>query len=265
MQIEYKIKYLKYKKKYLNLKKQKGGVIIGNFHQKDTELAMAEAITHNSLSSQMTQHGLGTGVYGFINYDKITDGNGNYNNDKNELSLFNIKKPVILQNNWNEDGEARDDLANFTSLSTRLNILCDEIFKNNLSITDDIIISILRANYLFSKENDGKIYYDGIPNEPVFIGDIVKIVTLFLRDYNILLQTSKESENYIMMPINYLLYSKGYDGIFNKNDDSGRTGSIKYFYGEYKKFNINGARGYKPEFKKREPLHGELIFLENFY
>ena len=65
---EYFEKYLKYKKKYMQLKNQLGGnpYEITNFHLSGTILAMAEAITKESLHSQMTQHGLGTGIYGFI-------------------------------------------------------------------------------------------------------------------------------------------------------------------------------------------------------
>ena len=37
---DYKLKYLKYKQKYLILK-QKGGLFIGNYHNKDKVLAMA--------------------------------------------------------------------------------------------------------------------------------------------------------------------------------------------------------------------------------
>ena len=66
------------------------------------------------------------------------------------------------------------------------------------------------------------------------------------------------------MPINYLARVKNYDGVINKIDDSGRTGSVKYFFNEIDMHNygIFGARGYRPEFKRREPLRGHLIFTE---
>jgi hypothetical protein len=73
------------------------------------------------------------------------------------------------------------------------------------------------------------------------------------------MMTPAEEENYIFMPINYLAYLKGYDGVLNKNDDSGRTGPIKYCFGrEYE--HCQYARGFRPEFKRREPLRGRVIF-----
>jgi hypothetical protein len=51
------------------------------------------------------------------------------------------------------------------------------------------------------------------------------------------------------------MFLGGNDGIYNINDDTWRTWSVKYFFnGEY------GAIGYRPDFKRREPLHVKLIF-----
>lgn len=79
-----------------------------------------------------------------------------------------------------------------------------------------------------------------------------------VKDYNYLMELEKAKEHYVLMPINYLLYLFGFDGIINKCDDSGRTGSVKYFFD-----NQYGSRGYRPNFKRSKPLGGRLIFLSN--
>ena len=82
---------------------------------------------------------------------------------------------------------------------------------------------------------------------------IVKSIYNFLSDYEHLMIS--DGEDYIFMPINYLLFEYGYDGIYNKNGDIASKGSVKYFFD-----GIYPARGYIATYKKREPMKGKLIF-----
>ena len=263
---DYKSKYLKYKKKYLELK-QTGGFLIGNYHLQGTELAMAEAITHGTLSEQMTQHGLGTGIYGFINWTETNRGADTYRKPEYDITLHTIHNPIILQNEWKLEGEKYTDLGNFTFLSMNLNILLYTLYNMQLNMQLNIntmidkeliriITEIFEKNKFYPQE-DGT--YIGIPNDPTTIQEIIRVVRAFLKDYNTLMTTLIEQENYILMPINYLAYVKRYDGILNRYDDSGRTGSIKYCF-DRNYDHCKKARGYRPIFKWREPLHGQLIF-----
>jgi hypothetical protein len=89
----------------MQLKNQLGGnpYEITNFHLTDTILAMAEAITKGSLRSQMTQHGLGTGIYGFI--DPTVQGAQDYNRDGYERTTIKIDNPLVLENTYLTDDE----------------------------------------------------------------------------------------------------------------------------------------------------------------
>jgi hypothetical protein len=256
MEKELKKKYLKYKKKYIQLKNQKGsGYIIGNFHLGSVELAMAEAIPRGTLQNQITQHGLGTGIYGFINF---TDSNNSiipYNNSSSELTRLTLEKPLILSNSYVEEGERRGDLDDFTWLSMNLNATCNILYSDNiLTPTPKQVQELFKNNDLYPSEDGG---YKGIPNISIPLDALVNVITTFLSDYDLLMtKTSNEEEHYVLMPINYLMFLQDYDGIYNINDDTGRTGSVKYFFnGEY------NARGYRPDFKRREPLRGKLIFM----
>lgn len=70
---------------------------IGNYHLASTELAMAEAITYNSLQTQITQHGLGTCVYGFIDYSENNINTKNYKLNGWELTKIGLVNPLILK------------------------------------------------------------------------------------------------------------------------------------------------------------------------
>lgn len=258
---QYLISNTQYPMSYQLEKKQKvtTSYVIGNYHLSSTELAMAEAIVSNTLQSQMTQHGLGTGIYGFIDYSESNSSTQNYKFDVYELTQIELINPVILENSTIIDGEIYSDLGNFSWLSMNLNILCFEIFNKKKDIIESNIIEILTQNNFFPNE---KNYWDGIPNVPITIGDIVWVVKSFLQDYSHLEMLNDDDENYVLMPINYLLYSYGFDGILNKCDDTGRTGSVKYFFPIQDQKNQIKARGYRPNFKRREPLRGNLIFLQ---
>jgi hypothetical protein len=226
---------------------------IGNYHLNLYPLAMAESITTNTLQSQMTQHGLGTGIYGFVDPTESNPHTHTYRLDRFELTEFELINPIVLEKTFIIDGEQYSDLGNFTWLSTNLNMLCAELVNYKKQITKANIEEIFTKNYYFPND-DGD--YEGIPNLPVSLDVIVQVVNTFANDYNYLQSLGKENESYVMMPINYLAYRYGFDGVLNKCDDSGRSGSVKYFFS-----NEYSARGYRPEFKKRIPLTGKLIFL----
>ena len=226
---------------------------IGNYHLGTLELAMAESIPFNTLQNQMTQHGLGTGIYGFVDFSEENPNTYSYKLEGYIQTEFELANPIVLEKISIVDGEQYSDLGNFTWLSTNLNIVCFELNCKEKSINQQNIIEIFTKNYFFPNEENN---YDGIPNLSINIEDIIWVVMSFLHDYNYLQSLGENNESYVLMPINYLLYLYGFDGVFNKCDDSGRTGSVKYFFS-----NEYNSRGFRPEFKKREPLNGKLIFL----
>lgn len=236
-------------------RKMTSNYTIGNYHLSLFPLALAESITKNTLQNQMTQHGLGTGIYGFIDPSEKNPYTYTYRLDGYELTEFELTNPIVLEKTFIIDGEHYSDLGNFTWLSTNLNIVCTELDKKKKQITKENITEIFKKNYFFPNEDN---FYEGIPNLLISLDVIVWVVKSFLHDYNYLQSLDTENESYVMMPINYLAYYYGFDGILNHCDDSGRTGSIKYFYAN--KYN---SRGYRPEFKKRSPLGGKLIFLHS--
>jgi hypothetical protein len=250
MEINYIDKYLKYKLKYHKLKNQIGGVLIHHFHHQNSSIAMAEAITYNTLKDNITQHCMGTGIYGFINHN--TEAASIYNRKPNVHTVFSLRNPIILQNTWEQEGEPYNDSSNFTWLSMQLNMLCTKIFNDNIPITPENVVTILNSNHLYQNEN---LTYDGIPNTIISVDDIVNIVRVFIQDYSRLMQTNKHNENYVLLPINYLAYLKNFDGVLNRINDIPSIGSIKYIFDS-----SYGARGYITDYKRPELLRGQLIF-----
>lgn len=59
---------------------------------------MAEAIGHGELSAQMTQHGLGTGIYGFT--EQLTSYEHPYIVDGTMITQIPIVNPLILQHTY---------------------------------------------------------------------------------------------------------------------------------------------------------------------
>jgi hypothetical protein len=234
-------------------RKMTSNYTIGNYHLSLFPLAMAESITIDTLQNQMTQHGLGTGIYGFIDPSEKNPHTYTYRLDGYELTNFELTNPIVLEKTFIIDGEHYSDLGNFTWLSINLNILCFELNREKKVISQENIEEIFTRNYFFPNENN---FYEGIPNFPITLDDIIWVVRSFLHDYNYLQSLDRENESYLMMPINYLAYLYSFDGVINKCDDSGRSGSVKYFFA-----NEHNARGYRPEFKKRDPLAGKLIFM----
>ncbi len=230
---------------------------ITNYHLKSTELAMAEAITNGTLSSQMTQHCLGTGIYGFINNSNSNKSTFNYKLPGYIPTQFEIFNPIILSNTYKEDGEKRTDLNDFTWFSMNLNLLCNDLYTNKKEANIQNIFNIFQTYNIYPiDDNNEKYKLTSYLN--INISDISYMITFFLLDYEYLISIG-EFENYILMPINYILFNLGYDGIYNLNDDTGTTGSVKYF------FDGTIARGYRANMKKRSSLDGHLIFLGKIY
>ena len=244
--MDYKSKYLKYKNKYLELK---GGVsrqnyTITHFNHIDYDIAMAEAIYRGRLSEQMTSHGLGTGIYGFINVERRE--NSVYENNNYTSTTYNIINPVILKD---IDIDKRKDLDEFTNFSITLNMICYKIHNDQSTVND--IPQILRDSLIL---NDGSGNYFCTKDISTTLQEIIQTVNLFLIDYNIIMHT--EEERFVLMPINYFLKNKGYDGIYNENRDDASSGSVKYFFND--KYS---ARGYTPDEKTIINPIAKLVFL----
>lgn len=235
----------------------RGNHFITNFHLGSVELAMAEAITYGTLAQQMTQHGLGTGVYGFIDPSDSNKSTFAYKLPKYISKQLMISNPLILSSTYKEYGEKRTDLDDLTWFSIHLNILCAKLIDNKLKPTIENIYCIFTNDRFYPIDNNNK-YYKLTSYFNLEIQDISFIITFFLLDYKYLM-TMTNNENYILMPINYILFNLGYDGIYNLNDDTGRTGSVKYF------FDGTIARGYLPNMKERRSLDGHLIFMGKIY
>ena len=244
--------------------------IIGKYQQGngDSELAMTETITFNTLQNKITHCGFGTGIYGFVNYEETKNYTHTYNvngvNNSGSLDLlenlnkfnithFELKNPVILEKLTIDGNEEYSDLGHFNWLLTNLNMLCYELYNNKKSINEQNIIEIFNKNNFFQNTHN---CYEGIPNVSITINDIIWVVRSFLHDYNYLMTLNEQTEYYMLMPINYLMYRYEFDGIFNKCDDSGKTSSVKYFFS-----NDFSNRGFRSKFKRRKPLGGNLIFL----
>ena len=201
-----------------------------NFYNDLYIRSIAEVIPKGKIKNTMTNHGLGSGFYGFINIDRDDENIRIYKNKNNTPKEFIILNPFIIESNDSD----------FYFFSTMLNDICATIYekyKSNIDLT--IIESELEFfdNYKFDKNI------------------IIKSIYNFLSDYNILMKTKDVDEDYIFMPINYILHELNYDGIYNKNGDRASLGSVKYFFD-----GSNPARGYLATYKKRCPLKGKLIF-----
>ena len=145
---EYYKKYLKYKKKYTHLKNQKAGnpYYIINFHKNDTVLAMAEAITKGNLADKMTSHGLGTGIYGFINASTENSGTSGYS-DREDYSQTSISmtNPLILENIYilNDEEQIIGKLDGETLLDNS---------NREMRIINAIVYHNLDKGYVYNKQ-----------------------------------------------------------------------------------------------------------------
>ena len=235
-------KYIKYKNKYLALLKQIGGITTYNYSDFRTP-STSEVITRGDLKEQMTSHGLGSGIYGFLDKKNC----GSYCHHK-FIAEQEMKNCLVVKKVQNDDGEERTELNNFTWLSTSLNEIAYYIYNNKISNINNYIEKTLTDKLVLHKN---KIL--GIDELNIIsLQNIITSVLSFLNDYKLLMATKPEEEHYIVMPINYLLYHV-YDGICNYNDDSGKTGSVFY------NFPYRNARSYVAS-KKSHILIGRLIF-----
>jgi hypothetical protein len=237
-------KYLKYKYRYLSIKG--GSTRIYNYSNYD-KVSTSEVISYEDLKEQMTNHGLGSGIYGFLNRENAS---GSVYESYKYINSLEMKNCLVLRNEWIEDGERRSDLTSLTSLSMFLNSCCYEIYTKKINKSDIIsfVVQELPKNGLIL-DND-KLYLRGLFD--ISLDEIVKTITDFLFDYNKLMSESPELENYIVMPINYLLHER-YDGICNYINDSGGSGSVFY------EFPYLYARSFVAT-KKSKILKGKLIF-----
>ena len=92
---------------------------------------MAEAIGHGELRAQMTQHGLGTGIYGFTT--ELTSREHPYIIEGTMITQIPINNPLILQHSYEPyEGEYSRilELNKFTFLSTMLNNACYNLYNN---------------------------------------------------------------------------------------------------------------------------------------
>jgi hypothetical protein len=261
---DFKSKYLKYKQKYIGLKNLYGGLIrekngrkeyvIVNFYPRIYQRSMAEMIPRGKLKVQMTNHGIGSGFYGFIDPDMIPQSKlGVYHDyEPKEFILYN---PLILEDNIiMEDYEQRSDNDRFSAISTLMNNIVYNIYdkyilKNRVYNIDEIV-----------KKEFEYIELQITKSFKVDIEKIIKSINEFLEDYKLLMKTQPDEEHYLFMPINYLLHNYDFDGIYNIGGNTASRGSVKYFFNE--KY---PARGFPADFKlKPESLKGNLIFKGNF-
>lgn len=297
---DHKQKYLEYKKKYIQLKKQLGGVYIYNFHPSHSPYIpsdhilptpgdlprLAEAVTCGKLSSTMTSHCLGTGVYGFIDRVRVPR---EYCIDRYEINIHGMSRPLMLEKRWYEDErdgqfltyiapefdvnnddndimgiktvELRSDLTTFTGISRSLNHVCNELYQTrpntdySIEYIRHILVRHLSMSGIRVVSSDT---YKLTSDVTVHTDDLVRAVKCFLSDYinmmclhtqainrtlnasmrmgvspnreEIAKKADIEQSNYVVMPINYLLYLKNYDGVYNVVGNIASSGSVKYYF-----------------------------------
>jgi len=233
------------KNEFLNLQKQiGGGTTIINF-TKYEHISTSEVIAHGQLQEHMTQHGLGSGIYGFLN--EINAGSYMYNEYKTPIEINNCLK---LEEQWYQDGEIISELTRFTNLSMKLNEICFKLYELIITEKEQFNFDDYSPTIISLFEH----LVVGIKGLSILTSErIIYSIKTFLTDYIMLMNTNPLEEDYIVMPINYLLYGL-YDGICNSIDDSGKTGSVSYIY--------TNPRSYKRSFagEKIKSLRGNRIF-----
>ena len=216
---------------------------ITNYFNDSYVRTIAEVIPHGKLKDQMTNHGLGSGFYGFIDVNPEKESIKLYNTCGNTPVQFHMKNPLILQGDHN-----------FYIFSTSLNSIITDIYKaiTDTKLTDDLILSHLDGfkYYSFEEESVTETFK---PSKEI----LVKSIKNFLLDYEKLMKTDKDEENYIFMPINYIMDACGFDGVYNISGDYASRGSVCYKFDRK-----HQVRGYPVTFKHREPLKGNLIYLD---
>ncbi len=242
---------------------------ITNFYNDAYIRSIAEAIPKGKLKSTMTNHGLGSGIYGFIDPHIETDSIQLYKLNENTPKEFILENPLILRDNDEfEDCELTSDNVRFTRLSYNLNTLVTKIYDKYGDNFDEYSLTDLETykkdeipiNHLIDIDTELSSYYyysfdekitdTFTPNKQI----LINAINAFLYDY-CCLQHSINNEDYVYMPINYVLFMHKYDGIYNEGRNIASRGSVKYIFNQ-----TYGARGYPSNYKKLYPLQGRLIF-----
>ena len=203
------------------------------------KLSTSEVIAHGDLSAQMTQHGLGSGIYGFV--DK---------NSAGEYKGYKYVTDIRMENCFIIDSKAK--LGIFIQLSTTINQLCFTLYNLYLSGDNTFDMFIPDIVAVISKIDVPSI----MPRLPFL--KIIEGIRMFVDDYILLMSTPYEKEHYIAMPINYILAGL-YDGIYNLESDNPANGSVAYSY--------TNPRSCKRAFRFRgnDPLKGQRIYNQLFY
>lgn len=207
-----------------------------NVHPKGYPLSASEVIPKDSLRPRMTSHGLGSGIYGFIDEKKAQK----YTKSSDEMIGIILENPLVLSSD--------EDLTQLTFVSILLNKSAYEISK---VLTDDPKKNMLIAKKIFAEEcckisNLGEckdkepfIYFnekDIVPVLDASLLDMFNAVLAFVNDY---MNIPEDSDMYVKMPINYLLDSH-YDGIYNLAADDSSSGSLLFSYENGRSFIASG-------------------------
>jgi hypothetical protein len=196
---------------------------ITNFAQYPT-LSASEVISVGDLQSQMTSHGLGSGIYGFINHSNAESTLYHSYTFKTVIQMIN---PYII--------ETKEHLSCFSFFSTILN---NVVFKiKNKSLKPSEVLEIFEENGFYCSDSSISSFNE-IDVPVVLFSSIGKFKLLdaiqrFITDY-ILLESITEN-NFIVMPINYLLHGL-YDGIYNLANDTANGGSVYFDYSNPRSF-----------------------------
>lgn len=190
---------------------------ITNFTDYPT-LSTSEVISRGDLKSHMTSHGLGSGIYGFIN--PLNSSTSLYKSCKNK-TLITMDSPYIIS--------TTNHLSCFSFFSTILNEVVSEI-KDNICKIGDVVDKFESFGFEFT--DSSIVGYDEDYNRILLFESIGRTKLLysiekFIDDYNLL--ETMTGDNYIVSPINYLLHGL-YDGIYNEANDTASVGSVKYIY-----------------------------------
>ena len=199
---------------------------ITNFSNYPT-LSASEVIGAGEIQSQMTSHGLGSGIYGFI--DKSNSLTSFYHSYKCQKTIY-MKNPYIIR--------TKEHLSNFSFFSTIFNNVVKELCENNVS--DEQIIDYFESNG-FEMSESQIISFDESNNkimlfESFGFGKLLEKIKHFVSDYKLLMANPKD--NFIIMPINYLLAGL-HDGIYNLANDTANAGSVIYQYPKPRSFITN--------------------------
>ena len=181
-------------------------------------LSTSEVVTKGDLQSQMTSHGLGSGVYGFIDLSNRLD--SPYSGCKHSTAIY-MEIPYIIK--------TKQHLSCFSFFSTILNSTVKKLYDTGISETE--IINEFESNG-FEITDASISSYDEDENKILLFNSIGNVKLLrsihnFIADYKVL--ETGGSDDFIVMPINYLFHNV-YHGIYNLANDTANAGSVCYTY-----------------------------------